>query len=151
MKIEDFLEQITSVSLSQAQAIFSYWDEAVENYILAYKSHSSSNVLHLSKMIMSLGELVDLYRGVVQDKYPVNEDKIHRYKELLDHFNYKNGMAETLFERITMGSKMEDRLYFTAKLVRLQETLDVKSLSGYPVLQRLVAKLPNNRIESTYE
>ena len=112
MTIEDFLRKIVKIDLTQAQHVFYDWDEALENYVLRYGKHSSSNVLRLLKMSSTLGELVDLYRGVVLNLYPCNGSKADRYNELLSHYNYRNGTSESMFERISNGSTMEERLNF---------------------------------------
>lgn len=79
-----------------------------------------------------MGELVDLYRGVVLRRYPMTiaslNSKTARYNELISYYNYKNGQELTLFERISNGSTMEERLnfvYLMSKADALQgETID---------------------------
>ena len=114
MTIEEFLRKIVEIDLTQAQHVFHDWDAALENYAIRYKKHGSPNVVRLLKIANSLGELVDLYRGVVLRRYPMTiaslNSKTVRYNELISYYNYKNGQELTLFERISNGSTMEERL-----------------------------------------
>lgn len=127
MRIEEFLKKITEIDLTQVKYVFSDWDDALEAYALQYKKHGSPNVVRLLKIAPTLGELVDLYRGVVLNAYPMTISQLaikqERYQELLSYHQYKNGSEETLFERISNGSQMEDRLNFAYSLSKLSNEL----------------------------
>lgn len=140
MTIEEFLRKIVEIDLTQAQHVFHDWDAALENYAIRYKKHGSPNVVRLLKIANSLGELVDLYRGVVLRRYPMTiaslNSKTVRYNELISYYNYKNGQELTLFERISNGSTMEERLNFVY-LMSKADALQGETIDRRKILQNL--------------
>lgn len=142
MRIEEFLKKITEIDLTQVKYVFSDWDDALEVYALRYKKHGSPNVVRLLKIASTLGELVDLYRGVVLNAYPMTVSQLaikqERYQELLGYHQYKNGSEETLFERISNGSQMEDRLNFAYKLTKLSSELQSKEACSRKLIRNLL-------------
>lgn len=140
MTIEEFLRKIVEIDLTQAQHVFHDWDAALENYAIRYKKHGSPNVVRLLKIANSLGELVDLYRGVVLRRYPMTiaslNSKTVRYNELISYYNYKNGQELTLFERISNGSTMEERLNFVY-LMSKADALQGEAIDRRKILQNL--------------
>lgn len=142
MRIEEFLKKITEIDLTQVKYVFSDWDDALEAYALQYKKHGSPNVVRLLKIAPTLGELVDLYRGVVLNAYPVTISQLaikqERYQELLSYHQYKNDSEETLFERISNGSQMEDRLNFAYNLTKLSSELQSKEACNRKLIHNLL-------------
>lgn len=140
MTIEEFLRKIVEIDLTQAQHVFHDWDAALESYAIRYKKHGSPNVVRLLKIANSLGELVDLYRGVVLRGYPMTiaslNSKTARYNELISYYNYKNGQELTLFERISNGSTMEERLNFVY-LMSKADALQGEIIDRRKILQNL--------------
>lgn len=140
MTIEEFLRKIVEIDLTQAQHVFHDWDAALENYAIRYKKHGSPNVVRLLKIANSLGELVDLYRGVVLRRFPMTiaslNSKTVRYNELISYYNYKNGQELTLFERISNGSTMEERLNFVY-LMSKADALQGETIDRRKILQNL--------------
>lgn len=139
MTIEEFLHKITEIDLTQAQYVFSDWDDALAAYALKYKKHGSPNVVRLLKIATTLGELVDLYRGIVLHKYFITEDalpiKEERYKELMSYHHYKSGVDATLFERISTDSVMEQRLNFAYHITKLGDEINSAEANKRPIIR----------------
>ncbi len=116
MKIYEFLRKVTEIELSQVKYVFGDWDLALEEYVNKCERHRAPNVMALLKLSSTLGELVDLYRGLELKRYPIPEAELEakkqRYDTLMEYCLRGNGGHLSMFERITNGSRMEQRLNF---------------------------------------
>lgn len=116
MKIYEFLRKVTEIELSQVKYVFGDWDLALEEYVNKCERHRAPNVMALLKLSFTLGELVDLYRGLELKRYPIPEAELEakkqRYDTLMEYCLRGNGGHLSMFERITNGSRMEQRLNF---------------------------------------
>lgn len=114
MKIYEFLRKITEIELSQVKYVFGDWDLALEEYVNKCERHRAPNVMALLKLSSTLGELVDLYRGLELKRYPIPEAELEakkqRYDTLMEYCLRGNGGHLSMFERVTNGSRMEQRL-----------------------------------------
>lgn len=111
MKIYEFLRKVTKIELSQVKYVFGDWDLALEEYVNKCERHRAPNVMALLKLSSTLGELVDLYRGLELKRYPIPEAELEakkqRYDTLMEYCLCGNGGHLSMFERITNGSRME--------------------------------------------
>lgn len=139
MTIEEFLRKIVEIDLTQAQHVFHDWDAALENYAIRYKKHGSPNVVRLLKIANSLGELVDLYRGLELKRYPIPEAELEakkqRYDTLMEYCLRGNGGHLSMFERVTNGSRMEQRLNFIYEMQLMANAIQGKDVGRRKLLR----------------
>lgn len=84
MKIYEFLRKVTEIELSQVKYVFGDWDLALEEYVNKCERHRAPNVMALLKLSSTLGELVDLYRGLELKRYPIPEAELEAKKQRYD-------------------------------------------------------------------
>ena len=84
MKIYEFLRKVTEIELSQVKYVFGDWNLALEEYVNKCERHRAPNVMALLKLSSTLGELVDLYRGLELKRYPIPEAELEAKKQRYD-------------------------------------------------------------------
>lgn len=132
MKIYEFLRKVTEIELSQVKYVFGDWDLALEEYVNKCERHRAPNVMALLKLSSTLGELVDLYRGLELKRYPIPEAELEakkqRYDTLMEYCLRGNGGHLSMFERITNGSRMEQRLNFIYEMQLMANAIQGKDV-----------------------
>ena len=139
MKIYEFLRKVTEIELSQVKYVFGDWDLALEEYVNKYERHRAPNVMALLKLSSTLGELVDLYRGLELKRYPIPEAELEakkqRYDTLMEYCLRGNGGHLSMFERITNGSRMEQRLNFIYEMQLMANAIQGKDVGRRKLLR----------------
>lgn len=139
MKIYEFLRKVTEIELSQVKYVFGDWDLALEEYVNKYERHRAPNVMALLKLSSTLGELVDLYRGLELKRYPIPEAELEakkqRYDTLMEYCLRGNGGRLSMFERITNGSRMEQRLNFIYEMQLMANAIQGKDVGRRKLLR----------------
>lgn len=91
----------------------------------------------LLKLSSTLGELVDLYRGL--KRYPIPEAELEakkqRYDTLMEYCLCGNGGHLSMFERITNGSRMEQRLNFIYEMQLMANAIQGKDVGRRKLLR----------------
>ena len=139
MKIYEFLRKVTKIELSQVKYVFGDWDLALEEYVNKWERHRAPNVMALLKLSSTLGELVDLYRGLELKRYPIPEAELEakkqRYDTLMEYCLRGNGGHLSMFERITNGSRMEQRLNFIYEMQLMANAIQGKDVGRRELLR----------------
>lgn len=139
MKIYEFLRKVTKIELSQVKYVFGNWDLALEEYVNKCERHRAPNVMALLKLSSTLGELVDLYRGLELKRYPIPEAELEakkqRYDTLMEYCLCGNGGHLSMFERITNGSRMEQRLNFIYEMQLMANAIQGKDVGRRKLLR----------------
>lgn len=139
MKIYEFLRKVTEIELSQVKYVFGDWDLALEEYVNKCERHRAPNVMALLKLSSTLGELVDLYRGLELKRYPILETELEakkqRYDTLMEYCLRGNGGHLSMFERVTNGSRMEQRLNFIYEMQLMANAIQGKDVGRRKLLR----------------